>query len=84
MNQKLYLKYLHDYTLDALENAGNSVTEAADYLERKSKPGPFSRDKKEKTEALKRVIKVFQESRERSWYVVLKSLGFDDLAKEKI
>jgi hypothetical protein len=84
MNQKLYLKYLHEYTLDALEKAGNSVTEAADYLERKSKPGPFSRDQKEKKEALKRVIKVFQETRERSWYIALKSLGFDDLAKEKI
>ena len=84
MNQKLYLRYLRDYTLIALENSGDEVSQAADYLEQQSRPGLFSKDRLEKRAALERVKKVFSSSRERSLYVVLKSLGFDDLAKEKI
>lgn len=73
-----------EYTLEALEKAGDDVSEAADYLEKKSRAGLFTRDRKEKNAALLRAQKVFSSSRERSLYVVLKSLGFDDLAKEKL
>ncbi|MFN2280906.1 MAG: hypothetical protein ACK2TZ_03515 [Anaerolineales bacterium] len=84
MNQKLFTRYLMEYTLEALEKAGDDVSEAADYLEKKSRAGLFARDRKEKNAALLRAQKVFSSSRERSLYVVLKSLGFDDLAKEKL
>ncbi|MFN2111633.1 MAG: hypothetical protein ACK2TT_00795 [Anaerolineales bacterium] len=84
MNQKLFTRYLMEYTLEALEKAGDDVSEAADYLEKKSRAGLFTRDRKEKNAALLRAQKVFSSSRERSLYVVLKSLGFDDLAKEKL
>ena len=84
MNQKLFLRYLKQYTLQALENAGDDVSMAADYLDGIKKPGIFSKDREEKKAALDRATKVFLESRQRSLYVVLKSLGFDDLAKEKL
>ncbi len=84
MNQKLFLLYLKQYTLQALEKAGDDVSLAANYLEEIKKPGIFSKDRKEKRAALDRATKVFLESQQRSLYVVLKSLGFDDLAKEKI
>lgn len=84
MNQKLYLDYLKEYTLQALEKSQDDVSLAATYLEEKRKPGLLSKDRKEKKAALNRVTKVFQESRQRSLYVVLKSLGFDDLAKDKL
>lgn len=84
MDQQLYQQYLHEFTLDALEYAGDSVAQAADYLEKKSRPGFFSKDRQEKRAALERLKKILQESRGRSWYVALKSLGFDDLAKEKL
>lgn len=84
MNQKLYLEYLEEFTLQALEQTGDDVSMAANYLERIKKPGILSKDRKEKGAALERVTRVFTESRQRSLYVVLKSLGFDDLAKEKL
>ncbi len=84
MNQKLFLQYLRQYTLKALEEAEDEVALAADYLEKIRKPGIFSKNRKEKKAALERATKVFIESRQRSLYVVLKSLGFDDLAKEKL
>ena len=84
MNQKLYLNYLKEYTLQALEHARDDVSLAADYLEEKRKPGLLSKDRKEKKAALERVRTIFIDSRQRSLYVVLKSLGFDDLAKEKL
>ena len=84
MNQKLYLKYIKEYTLDALEHSGEDLSQAADYLERLSRPGLLTRDRKERRAALDRVKRVFESSRERSWYIVLKSLGFDDLAKERL
>lgn len=84
MNQKLFLHYLKEYTLQALEKAGDDVSLAANHLEEIRKPGIFSKDRKEKGAALERATKVFLESRHRSLYVVLKSLGFDDLAKEKL
>lgn len=84
MNQKLFLQYLKQYTLEALEQAGDDVSLATDYLEEIKKPGIFSKDRQEKKAALDRARKVFIESRQRSLYVVLKSLGFDDLAKEKL
>jgi hypothetical protein len=84
MNQKIYLEYLKTYTLQALEKAGDDVSLAAGYLEEMRKPGILAKDRKEKRAALERVTKIFMESRQRSLYVVLKSLGFDDLAKEKL
>lgn len=78
------MKYLRAYTVDALENAGESVSAAIDYLEKQPLPGLLAKNRLEKRAALARVRKVFKSSRERSWYVVLKSLGFDDLAKEKL
>jgi hypothetical protein len=84
MNQQLYLKYLREYALDALENAGENVSAAADYLANQRRPGLFAKDRVEKRAARARVLKVFQTSRERSWYVALKSLGFDDLAKGRL
>ncbi len=84
MNQKLYLQYLRDYTLQALEQASDDVSLAANYLEEQRKPGLLSKDRLEKKAALDRATKIFMESRQRSLYVVLKSLGFDDLAKDKL
>lgn len=84
MDQQLFQKYLVDYTLEALEKANDNVAQAADYLEKKQKPRFFNKDHQEKKAALERVKKVFTSSRERSLYVVLKSLGLDDLAKEKL
>lgn len=84
MDQKKFTHYLKEYTLEALEIAGDEVSEAADYLEKKSRASLFARDRKEKNAALLRAQKVFSSSRERSLYVVLKSLGFDDLAKDSL
>ncbi|MCJ7717974.1 MAG: hypothetical protein MUO54_15840 [Anaerolineales bacterium] len=84
MDQQLYLKYLKEYTLEALEEAEDNVARAADYIDKKPKPKFFMKDNQEKKAALSRLKKVFTSSRERSLYVVLKSLGFDDLAKEKL
>lgn len=84
MNHKLYMEYLERYTIQALEQAKDDVALAADYLDKIKKPGILSKDRQEKKAALDRVRKVFNESRQRSLYVVLKSLGFDDLAKEKL
>ena len=84
MDQKLYQQYLLEYTLEALEKSGDDVSLAADILEERSKPFLWTKDRLEKKAALERAQKVFSESRERSLYVVLKSLGFDDLAKTKL
>ena len=84
MDQKLFQQYLRQYTLQALETAKDNPSLAADYLEQIKKPGILSKDRREKRAALDRATKVFVESRQRSLYVVLKSLGFDDLAKEKL
>ena len=84
MDQKLYLQYMKEYTFEAIEFAEDNVSIAADFLEKKPPPRFPQKDLKEKKAALERVKKVFSSSRERSLYVVLKSLGFDDLAKEKL
>jgi hypothetical protein len=84
MDQQIYIKYLKEYTLEALSNAEDNVSLAAEYLEKIPKSKFFVKNKKEKKAALNRAQKVFSASRERSLYVVLKSLGFDDLAKEKL
>lgn len=84
MDQQLYLKYLKEYTLEALDKAENNVSRAADYLDKKPKPKFFMKDCQGKKAALSRAKKVFTSSRERSLYIVLKSLGFDNLAKEKL
>ena len=39
MKQKLFLQYLRQYTLQALERAGDNPSLAADYLEEIKKPG---------------------------------------------
>jgi hypothetical protein len=84
MDQTLFQKYLEEYTLEALKDADDDVSGAADYLERKSRAGFLASDRKERNAALDRARKVFSSSRGRSVYVVLKSLGFDDLAKKKL
>ncbi len=84
MDQQRYLKYLKEFTLEALEEAEDNVARAADCIDKKATPKFFVKDSKEKKAALNRVKKVFNSSRERSLYVVLKSLGFDELAKEKL
>jgi hypothetical protein len=84
MDHNLFLKYLEEYTLEALGQAGDDVSAAADYLERIKRAGILSKDRKEKNAALTRAKKIFSSSRERSLYVVLKSLGLDDLAREKL
>ena len=82
MNHKLFQEYLEKYTLEALGQAGDDVSGAADYLEKLKKAGMLVRNRTEKNAALDRARKNFSSSRERSLYVVLKSLGLDDLAKE--
>jgi hypothetical protein len=84
MNQKLYLQYLEQFTLEALKMSGDDVSQAADFLAERALPSFFAKHRKEKKAALAMVKKIFSESRERPLYVVLKSLGFDDLAKEKL
>lgn len=84
MNHKLFLKYLQEYTLEALRHSGDDVSGAADYLENRKRPGMLAKNKLEKNAALDRARKVFRSSRERSLYVALKSLGLDELAKEKL
>ncbi len=84
MDHNLFLQYLEDYTLEALDQAGDDVSEAADYLDKIKSAGILSKNRKEKNAALTRVRKIFSSSRERSLYVVLKSLGLDELAKEKL
>ncbi len=84
MDQQLYQKYLKEYTLEALEKGEDDVTRAAEYLEKKPTPMYFLKGRKEKKAALNKAKKVFSASRERSLYVVLKSLGFDDLAKDAL
>jgi len=84
MNQKLFLAYLEEYTLEALEEAGDDVSLAADYLGKRKRAWILAKDRAEKNAALARARKVFSSSRGRSLYVALKSLGLDELAKEKL
>lgn len=84
MDQKLFLEYLEKYTLEALQESGDDVQGAADYLEKKKRASFLEKDRAEKNTALDRVRKIFSSSRGRSLYVVLKSLGMDDLAREKL
>lgn len=70
--------------MEALEKAGDDVSDVADYLEKIKKVGILSINRKEKNAALDRARKVFSSSRGRSLYVALKSLGMDDLAKDKL
>lgn len=82
MDHELYQKYLKEYTLEALEEGDYDVPAAADYLLGKSNPAFFAKHKTEKKKALNRVQKVFDESRSRSVWIVLKSLGLDEIAKD--
>jgi hypothetical protein len=84
MDHTLLQKYLEKYTLEALEHAGDDVSVAADYLEEMKGAGILVKNRAEKNAALERARKIFSSSRERSLYIVLKSLGLDDLAKEKL
>ncbi|MBS1250111.1 MAG: hypothetical protein MAG431_01701 [Chloroflexi bacterium] len=84
MEHKIYRQYLHEYVLEALEKEDDDVSAAADYLLDKKKPFLLAKNRKEKRAALKRAQKLFQESRDRPAWIVLKSIGLDDLAKEKI
>ena len=51
MDQQLYLKYLKEYTLEALEKAGDDISLAVDYLEKKPTPIYYLKDNKEKKAA---------------------------------
>lgn len=84
MDQTLFLSYLKEYALNALEAGEDDVSAAADYLESLKKPSFISKNRKEKRAALRRARKVFNASRDRTPYLVLKSLGFDELAKLKL
>ncbi len=84
MDYKIYQQYLESYVLDALDKKNDDVSAAADYLLDKKKPPIFAKDRKEKKAALERAQKLFNESRSRPVWIVLKSIGLDDLAKEKI
>ena len=66
MDQKLFLQYLKEYTLEAIEFAEDNVNLAADFLEKKTPPRFPQKDIIEKKAALNRVKKVFSSSRERS------------------
>ena len=84
MDRKIYQQYLEEYVLEALENKNDDVSAAADYLQNKKKPSIFTKDRKEKEAALKRARKLLTETHDRPVWIVLKSLGLDELAKEKI
>ena len=84
MKHQVFLKYLEKYVLEALEKGGDDVSAAADHLENMRQAGVMALNRAEKNAALERARKVFSSSRERSLYVVLKSLGLDDLAKDKL
>ena len=84
MDQSIYQEYLKAYALEALEAGNDDVSAAADFLEKKSRASLLAKDRKEKRAALSRARKVFNETRDRSAYMALKSLGFDELAKSKL
>lgn len=84
MDHNLVQHYIEEYTLEALEQSDGQIPAAADYLMEKKSPGFLSSHRKEKRAALKRVRKVFDSSRTRSTYIVLKSLGLDDLARKAL
>ena len=82
MEDKLIQQYIKEYTREALQAGENQVAQAADYLLSKDQPGLFSRHRRAKRLALERVSKVFDHSRGRSVWIVLKSLGLDELARD--
>jgi len=82
MDQSLFQQYLEEYAIEALNHTDGDVSKAADYLADKKDPGFFAKHKQEKKKALSRTRKVFRESRDRSAWIVLKSLGLDDLARD--
>lgn len=84
MDHTLVQKYVKEYTQEALEISDGQIPQAADYLLNKRKPGFFAAHRKEKRAALRRVRKVFDSSRSRSVWIVLKSLGLDDLARDAL
>ncbi len=82
MNHDLFQEYLEEYALEALNHAEGDVSLAADYLADKKGPSLLAKHKQEKKKALSRVRKVFQESRDRSAWIALKSLGLDEAARK--
>lgn len=82
MDNDLFQEYLEEYAQEALNYAQGDVSQAADYLLEKKGPSIFSRHRQEKKKALSRVRKVFQESRDRSAWIALKSLGLDEEARK--
>jgi len=84
MDHELIRQYIKEYTIEALDASNRQVGQAADYLLTKKKPGLFTAHRKEKRAALSRVRKVFDASRSRSVWIVLKSLGLDELAKDEL
>ncbi len=84
MDQKIYRQYLEKYVLEALEKKNDNASAAADYLQNKKKTSIFAKNHREKDAALKRARKLLAETRDRPVWIVLKSLGLDELAKEKM
>lgn len=80
MDHDLFQEYLEEYALEALNHTQGDVALAADYLTEKKGPSFFAKHKQEKKKALNRARKVFQESRDRSAWIALKSLGLDEVA----
>lgn len=84
MDTKIYQQYLEEYVLEALEKKNDDVSAAADYLAEKKNPFLLAKDRKEKKAALQRAKKLLEETRDRPAWIVLKSIGLDEQAKEKI
>lgn len=84
MGHSLVQKYIKAYTLEALDATDQQIPQAADYLAAKKEPGWFAKHRQEKKAALTRVRKVFDSSRNRSLWILFKSLGLDKLAKDAL
>lgn len=84
MDHALVQKYVKAYTLEALKAADQQIPQAADYLAAKKEPGWFAKHRQEKKTALNRVRKVFDASRNRSLWILFKSLGLNELARDAL
>jgi hypothetical protein len=77
MDYKLYNQYMHEYLKDALASGHNTPTEIARYLDEKSFPGRFARNKEERFRALREVRQAFNEHRHWPLEIILSHLGID-------
>ncbi len=76
MNQEKYQQELIDLVQEALIQGENDAAAASDYLNAMKKPGFLA--SKERKEAFYRARKVFNETRDRPVWFVLKCLGLDE------